>query len=83
MRRVLLLVLLMASSAVAGDVDAIVRGVEAFCIALDTGSERWVLWDPTGYAAGQRVRVVGFIDPFASFCGITPLLHNISIEALD
>ncbi len=61
----------------------IVRGVEAFCIALDTGPERLVLWDPTGFSAGQRVRVIGFMDAFASFCGITPLLHNISIEALD
>jgi len=61
----------------------IVRGREAECFALDTGPETWVLWDPVGLSAGERVRVIGFIDPFAAFCGFTPLLRNISIEHLD
>jgi len=57
---------------------AVVRGVEADCLALDTGSDQLVLLDPSGLSVGQRVSVTGFIDPFVSFCGVSPLLHNIS-----
>lgn len=57
----------------------LVRGVEADCVAVDTGLARLVLWDPTGLSIGERVRVTGYIDPFASFCGISPLLRNSSV----
>ena len=49
-----------------------VHGRETDCLALDTGQDRWVLWDPTGLSVGERVRVMGFIDRFAAFCGVTP-----------
>jgi hypothetical protein len=60
----------------------LVEGQEAFCLAVRTASETWVLWDGTGLSAGDRVRVTGFVDPFAAFCGITPLFHNTDVVIL-
>lgn len=54
----------------------VVQGIEAQCLALDTGREQLVLFNPSGLHVGQVVRITGYIDAFASFCGISPILHN-------
>lgn len=61
----------------------LVIGREVDCLALRTGGDTWILWDSTGLEVGDRVRVTGFIDPFAAFCGFTPILHNTSMEHLN
>jgi hypothetical protein len=65
-----------------GDI-VVVRGAEAYCTAVDTGSEVFVLWEPRQLMVGQRVRVTGYLDSFLSFCGISPLLHNLDVEVLN
>lgn len=60
------------------------RGIEADCLALDTGDDLYGVWDLGGASEGDRVKVVGFLNIKMFFiCGVHPVIANSSIETLS
>ena len=60
------------------------QGVEASCLALETDKELFVLsGEVKGPSAGQRVKVLGFIDPWSfTVCAVGRVLEIESFEQL-
>lgn len=60
------------------------RGIEADCLALDTGEGRYGVWDLGGASEGDRVEVVGYLnDKMFFICGVHPVIANSSVTILS